>query len=127
MSKRKGKTSFQQALKEAQERLTEALKERVQLQKQLGALDAEIPALQQTIYALQRQVNPDGVTFRNSRTGLETTPSGKVVVPGIPPELAAILPPQDLTGMGSIPAIDPNRDDALPEIEEGTDLLEKKG
>jgi hypothetical protein len=100
--------SFNKALAVATKRLDKALAERQTMLDRLSALNAEIPALQGTIGALRRQLEPDSVTFRNSNSGLETKPgTGEVVVPGIPPEVLATLPPTDLTGMRSEPAPQP--------------------
>lgn len=108
--------SFKAALREASNRLKEALSEREGTRVHLAELDAEIPALQQTIEALQRQLNPDSVTFQNSRNGQQTKPNGEVVVPPIP---------EDLRGMGAIrngETIAVTEDTLLPEPE-GTPLL----
>jgi hypothetical protein len=111
------KNSFTDALNDAAKRYAKATKEREAAVKKLADLDAEIPALQQTIQALQRQLHPDDVTFRNRKNGKETTPSGEVRVPAIPPELAKYVGPQDLSGMGSIPAVNGKSGKELTEEE----------
>jgi hypothetical protein len=125
---RRKKDSFEVALDAAATRYGKAVKEREQAVQTLDALNKEIPALQQTIHALQRQLHPNDVTFLNSKTGQETTPSGEVRVPGIPPEIAKLLPRQDLTGVGSIPyaagAEVPAGEEDLPEID-GVELVEE--
>ena len=118
--------AFKAALSSATKRLAKAQKERTQAQKRLLALDAEIPALQSTISALQRQIHPNDVTFKNSKTGLETATNGTIRVPAIPPELAKLVGPQDMTGFGSI-VHDPSKpiqlsDDELLPDPEGTPL-----
>jgi hypothetical protein len=128
--RRKERNSFEVALVAATTRYGKAVKEREACVQTLDALNQELPALQQTIVALQRQLHPNDVTFRNSNTGLETIPTGEVRVPGIPPEIAKLLPRQDLTGIGSIPAAagtptEPlTEDELLPDIE-GTPMVKE--
>lgn len=131
-TKKRPRNSFSAALDAAGKRYAQATKEREKAVQTLDKLDKEIPALQQTIKALQAQLHPNSGTFRNSTTGKETTPAGEVRVPALPSELAKIVGPQDLSGMGSIP---PSReqltlpqtitseDDTLPDPD-GTPLTE---
>lgn len=103
-------TNFSRALKEAKLRLKEATGERTRYEAKLHALGIEIPSLQGTINALQRQMNPDWkppqpdpatyrIVHRNSETG-EISPASPV-----PIDLAPYRLPEDLSTMGSIPAI----------------------
>jgi hypothetical protein len=112
MPRKKPANSFAAALEAATIRYGEATKEREVAVNKVADLDNELPALQQTIAALQRQLHPDDVTFRNSKTGQETTPAGEVRIPplpdGIPVEIAKHLV-LDLSGMSSVPAVQPEK------------------
>lgn len=110
-------SSFAKALQDAEKRLEKALVELKEGREKVFALEQEIPSLQSAIQVLQRHINPDSVTFKDSKTGKETSPSGTVIVPGIPPDLAKLAGPQDLSGMGSIPAKQLNDDELLPDPE----------
>lgn len=104
--------SFARALSDAEKRLEKALAERKEALEKVSALAIEIPSLERTIQALKLQMDPKAIpVFIPQR------------IPGVIKEVMATLPdgsdlksivgPQDLTGMGSIPAL--TEDITLPD------------
>ena len=95
--------SFARALKDAEKRLAKAQTERAHAQTKLGQLANEIPALERTIFALKSQTSGTvQARVAPETAGLPVPP--KPTVPEIPTELAKFVGPQDLSGMGSVPA-----------------------
>lgn len=108
--------SYTRALSDAKKALKSATLENARLEARLRELRIAIPALQATVAALQRQIEPSrhDVVFHNSKTGEASLPDG---TPLSTADLAKLAGPQDLSGMGSIPAREPTEDELLPEPE----------
>jgi hypothetical protein len=137
--KRHPVNSFELALDAALVRYGRAVKEREAAVQTLDKINQEIPALQQTIQALQRQLgkevmpNADASATTTTVTSTGGSPNGnETVIPStIPAHIAKLLPRQDLTGIGSIPAVSGTEgqplteDELLPDID-GTQLTEER-
>jgi hypothetical protein len=74
------KPVFERALQTAEKRLVKAKAERVKASDRLGALSQEIPKLENIIRVLGGKSDVGQVTFRNSKTGLETDAGTGAVV-----------------------------------------------
>jgi hypothetical protein len=123
--RKKSEMPFADALSAANKRLSRALKEREQAQKSLASLNAEIPNLQRTIAALKAQLNgkvvPIGPEQPVRPPAIAVTGEHRAETSAeIPPEIAATLPPDDLTGIGSV-----REDKFLPDVE-GEELIPEK-
>lgn len=108
-------SSFARALSDAEKRLEKALAERKEALERISELAKEIPHLETIIGSLSgKGVMPiESATARHKAVALTgDSPSGERVS-AIPADLAAIVGPQDLTGMGSIPAL--TEDQTLPD------------
>jgi hypothetical protein len=118
--RKKPRNSFSAALDAAAKRYAQATKERDAAVQKLDALNQELPALQQTITALQKQLGKDAHipgpverdTFNAAGKALGLTP-----VSPLPPELAKLVGPQDLSNMGSVPPTAPTPQRELTEDE----------
>lgn len=118
--KRQRSNPFQTALSASEAGLKAKLKERETALASLSRLNHEIPALQETVRALQQQIS--------GKPGPIPAPKPAAGTSEIPPEVMAMLPPDDMSNFGSIPApVQPVEqpssspmnvdDEGLPEIE----------
>lgn len=114
------KNTFEIALKSAEKELARAIKQREVKQKELAQLNAEIPSLQQTIQALRFQLGKKPTKLEPPTAPIPNS----IDMSGIPPEIAKYVLPQDLTGMGSIPA---NSGPTIPDRELTEDELLELG
>lgn len=94
--KRQRSNPFQKALSASEAALKAKLKEREAALDSLSSLNHEIPALQETVRALQQQIS--------GKPGPVPAPKPAAGTGEIPPEVMAMLPPDDMSNFGSIPA-----------------------
>lgn len=133
--KKAKRSNFGAALTQAEKELAKAQRDRSQAQATLVYLNSQIPTLEQTIRALKNLL-PNGAKLSKPDPLAGKNAVVKELAKGIPPEIAQTLdprayaPPEDLTGMGSIPAGAPKaptkvltEDDLLPPIP-GEPILE---
>lgn len=109
------KNNFTRALLEAKQRLKQATVERDRAQKAMAKLSREIPDLQRTIQALEVQLGAKPLSV----TKMATVEEVEHLITGS--DLAKLAGPQDLTGMGSVPAA--SQDELLLPDAEGTPLV----
>ncbi len=100
------RSPFQRALDAAEKRLKKATQERAACQDKERALAREIPDLEKTITALKHQLGQSYVAITSEnpiKIEYTTGAPGPDLI--VPPELAKYAMPQDLSGMGSVPAV----------------------
>lgn len=106
------KSSFTQALEEAQKRLEKALNERTKAQAKLAALALEIPNLERIIRAFDAQSKDSGGGYPLPRDSGVAPASVPGVVPPAPitageihKNLEKFMLPEISPDMGSVPAV----------------------